>query len=452
MNRFLPALLVLFLTSANAQVVVADMAEGMGCTLYAEAGEAVAGPYLRPELITAARLGAATRVTTHRSATITIDYTGFTPAAQAAFQRAVEIWADHITSPIEIRVKASFGPLDTNVLGSAGPTTFLKLISGATQTWYPLALADKLLGRDYSGSGGTIPYDINAVFSSSFDRFYFGLDGNPGPTQFDFVTVVLHELGHGLGFLGTADVDDGAGTGNSIECNGTAGVGCFGITVGNPPDTDPLIYDRFIEDEAGISILMAGIYANPGPELGALFQSQNLFVDAPEVVRIYGQRPPIYAPTTFESGSSYSHWDEATIRNSSAALMTPAVAPGEAYQDPGNITCAFFKDMGWDLGTGCQLLTTATEVGPNDTSLALDLDGPNPVRHRTALRLRQSEPGPVTVVLYDVLGRRLATLLHESLGTEATMDVDAARLAPGVYRILAQTARGSRALSLTVVR
>ena len=39
-----------------------------------------------------------------------------------------------------------------------------------------------------------------------------------------FVTVVLHEIGHGLGFAGTASVDDGA---NSAECDGVIDNGCF---------------------------------------------------------------------------------------------------------------------------------------------------------------------------------------------------------------------------------
>jgi len=253
-----------------------------------------------------------------------------------------------------------------------------------------------------------------------------------------------------LGFIGSGDVDDGEGTGSSVECNGTAGVGCYGYSSNG--QTYPLIYDRFLEDGAGNPITDSETYPNTSTALGALFQSEDLYVDAPETVRIYGSRPPIYAPTIFEGGSSYSHWDEATVQNSSAALMTPAVGRGEAYQDPGNITCAFFKDMGWTLAPACQLLTTGSEVRPNDAVLTVDLVGPNPLRDRTALRLRQSEPGPVTVLLYDLLGRRLATLMDGVVGTETVVDVDATGLAPGVYRVLAQGARGRRALSLTVAR
>ena len=464
MTRFSVLALALLAAAASAQVAhVHDAAaEGFGCTLYVEDGEAVAGPYLPFDDLDssgARRSGEGTRVTSQGAqATITVTYDiGFTPAAQAAFQRAVDIWANHIASPIEIRVDARFAPLASGVLGSAGPTRIIGLEDSQTLevTWFPIALADKILGRDVTNSDGTpIPFDLRATFNSNRTDYYFGLDGNPGSGQFDFVTIVLHELGHGLGFVGSGDVDDGQGTGNDVECNGTAGVGCVGITSSSSGNTFPLIYDRFLEDAQGTSILNTTFYPNPSVALGNLFQSQNLFNDAPEVVRVYGARAPIYAPVTFDGGSSFSHWDEVTFTQTggSAALMTPRVARGEAYQDPGNITCAFFKDMGWDLGAGCVLITTPTEVGPNDAALALEIAGPNPVRGATALRLRQREPGPVRVVLHDALGREVLVLADGDAGSDLRVRVEAAALAPGVYHVVARGEGGARVLALTVVR
>src|SRR3546814_10660728 len=41
--------------------------------------------------------------------------------------------------------------------------------------------------------------DINSQFSSDFD-FYYGLDGDTPAGQISFLDVVMHEVGHGLGF------------------------------------------------------------------------------------------------------------------------------------------------------------------------------------------------------------------------------------------------------------
>lgn len=41
------------------------------------------------------------------------------------------------------------------------------------------------------------------------DAWYYGLDGLPPGTKIDFVTVVLHEIGHGLGFLSLVDLKTG---------------------------------------------------------------------------------------------------------------------------------------------------------------------------------------------------------------------------------------------------
>lgn len=55
-------------------------------------------------------------------------------------------------------------------------------------------------------------FDIEASFNSGFSNWYLGLDGQ-GSGQFDLVTVVLHELGYGLGFISGEEYDDTDNTG-----------------------------------------------------------------------------------------------------------------------------------------------------------------------------------------------------------------------------------------------
>jgi PA domain len=136
-----------------------------------------------------------------------------------AFQHAADLWGATLDSPVTIVVGAAFDPLPAGVLGSAGPTSVFRDFPGVgfgfypgaefPMTWYSSALADKRAGVDLAGLLGApqgFP-DVGAQFSSN-GNFYLGLDGNHG-TQTDLVTVVLHELGHGLNFLSFVDPTTG---------------------------------------------------------------------------------------------------------------------------------------------------------------------------------------------------------------------------------------------------
>src|SRR5262249_23183612 len=89
--------------------------------------------------------------------------------------------------------------------GSAGSTTVDSDFPNAPYpgTWYGQALTNRLAGIDMDP--GTP--DINATFNSQIDAgcfgpglvWYYGTDGNEGANS-ELLPVVLHELGHGLGF------------------------------------------------------------------------------------------------------------------------------------------------------------------------------------------------------------------------------------------------------------
>ncbi|MFQ5755182.1 MAG: CFI-box-CTERM domain-containing protein [Acidiferrobacterales bacterium] len=136
-----------------------------------------------------------------------------------AFQHAANILAGLLNSPVQIRIDTTMDPLGGSatsaLLGSAGPTFVFRDFTNAPfpLTWYPSALADKLAGMDLNPG----VEDIGASFNSDVDddvvlgttHWYYGLDGNAG-TDVDFVTVVLHELVHGLGFVSLVELGSGA--------------------------------------------------------------------------------------------------------------------------------------------------------------------------------------------------------------------------------------------------
>jgi hypothetical protein len=138
-----------------------------------------------------------------------------------AFQHAANLWGATLTSNVPVRVGASFVPLTCTatgaVLGSAGAYEIFSDFPNAPKanTWYPGALAAKLANADQSDPAN--PH-IVARFNSRLglfpdclpgSAFYLGLDNNFG-AGIDLVTVLLHELGHGLGFQTFTDDETGA--------------------------------------------------------------------------------------------------------------------------------------------------------------------------------------------------------------------------------------------------
>ncbi len=276
--------------------------------------------------------------------TFQVTYNGFSPEAQIAFQAAVDVWASQIQSSVPIRVTANWTTLGPNVLGSAGATWVFRNFPGAplTGTWYPAALAKKLSGSDLT-AGLSDPSDIVANFNGAFS-WYFGTDGNPG-AQFDLMSVVLHELGHALGFSGSMTV--------------TSGVGSWG------PGGFPFVYDVSAINGSSQALVNTSLFPNPSAALGSQLVSNNIFFNGINAKISNGGIPPkLYAPDTWSQGSSFSHLDEVTYPAGNAnSLMTPMIGPGEAIHDLGSIVRGLLIDIGW------------TAVAPTARRTGGDVDG-----------------------------------------------------------------------------
>ena len=110
---------------------------------------------------------------------------------------AAQLWGSILQSQQPIYIAAQFNPLGPNVLGSAGSQTVHANFTNApvTNVWYNAALADAISGIDLAPTS----FDIGSQYSSDFP-FYYGLDDNTPAGQINFLDVVMHEFGHGLGF------------------------------------------------------------------------------------------------------------------------------------------------------------------------------------------------------------------------------------------------------------
>ena len=147
---------------------------------------------------------------------------GVTRGAQRlfVFQTAANIWGNILSSNVTIQVSSQFNALTCDatsaVLGAAGTHALFRNFPNAefTGTWYPGALANKQANSDLDG----VTQDIDAQFNSTLDggtclggeTWYYGVDGNEPATQVELLPVVLHEVGHGLGFAQYGNLSTGA--------------------------------------------------------------------------------------------------------------------------------------------------------------------------------------------------------------------------------------------------
>ncbi|MDT0630494.1 hypothetical protein [Rubrivirga litoralis] len=365
-----------------------------------------------------------------RGASFEVTYTGFSAEAQAAFQAAVDTWSCLIRSDQTVRIAAEWTGLSATTLGSAGPR-LVRNADGlpARDVWYPAALADQLAGRDLEPGAP----DVEASFNSDFPAWHVGLGPTPSD-QFDLYTVVLHEIAHGLGFVGGLSVEDGVGV------------------VGRDDVGGPFAYDLHAEDAFGTPLLDTRAYPAPSVRLAAALTSAVRF-SGRAVRRVRNAPVALYAPPRWLPGGSYSHLDDVAFEPGSRdGLMSPFVARGEAVDRPGDVTCAVLADVGWTLAGACR--AAVGDLAPERGGVEVVRTGPNPFRSRTSLRVVSAAAGLARAVLVDVRGRRVADLGTTAVLPERPFEVvvEAAGLATGVYVVDLRVGAGRVAVPLTVVR
>ncbi len=262
----------------------------------------------------------------------------FPEQAKDAYLRAVARWASILPSDQEIDVTAAWEQLpagaapDPGLLGFAGPGG---LVTEDTAPGYvsPIVLVEARERRDINQGAA----DIDSGFNRAQRAWWFDAEPPP-PDQIDFETIVLHELGHGLGFLGSAGQDRPSAP----------------LTLGFPAaDGGRLLthWDANVVRRSGQGTDLLTSYANPSPPLTNALESDELFWDGPLGVRgNAGVRPKLFAPASygFEAGESFSHLDEQAYPvGTPNALMTPFLAAGERITSPGTIAIGILADLGW---------------------------------------------------------------------------------------------------------
>ena len=262
------------------------------------------------------------------TADIQVTYFNFPDNAKKTFEYAVSIWENLVESPVPIRIRASWESLGSKVLGSCSATDFFRNFEGVPQMnkYYSIAATEKIMGKELNGNN----YDIEASFNKDI-KWYLGTTGVTPDTMYNFVSCVLHEITHGLGFSGF------------FYTSGTKG------GYGRSTDKNPSAFDSYIEIANGRRLINPSLFVNPSVEIYNAITSRQLFIGNPIFLNQGAEnRPRLYAPSEFSSGSSVYHLDETLYpAGSGNSLMTPMAGKGEGNHYPGDLTLGILDDIGW---------------------------------------------------------------------------------------------------------
>ncbi|HYQ59378.1 MAG TPA: T9SS type A sorting domain-containing protein [Draconibacterium sp.] len=278
-----------------------------------------------------------------------VEFMNFPENAKPAFLYAISIYENLISSPVPVKVRASWNGMGTNVLANSAPGSMYRNFNGArlSNVYYPVALAEKLAETNLNGSEA----DIECSFNSSIN-WYFGINGDCPSDEYDFVTIVLHELIHGLGFVGFFDIVDNLGT---LD-NGSKA----------PSIYDVLVYNQFNEQLAD-----ENLFTRPSTTLKDQLLSGSLSLKTQGT----SEQVNVYAPKNWNVGTSIYHYPENEFSAGDAnALMSPFIFKGEAIHSPGEKTLNILALMGWksvnfedyeikDFEEPCEKLPVVVQVG-----------------------------------------------------------------------------------------
>ena len=324
----------------NNVIYVTRMADGVLTCAHATAADLDSVDKVQAQVSRAKPVSVRTNLA-QPAAEFIVNYTGFTRDAQAAFQRAVDIWASTLITTVPIEIDANFASVDDlddpeeyeNTLAFIRPSeTWALARIGDQQIAVPIALANQRSERDRDP--GEPDFAMTVIERSDW---YMGLDGRPESNQFDLVSVVLHEISHGLGIVDSFELDDD-------------GNGEYGLRFQNGDERIPTLFDYFIHLRNGDQLIAD--LSSPSIELADAITSIKLFWAGSQTRRANGGRahPMLWAPSEFVVASSIAHLDEdAYPSGTSNSLMTPQIARGEVSQSPGPLLRAMLKDMDYTI-------------------------------------------------------------------------------------------------------
>jgi hypothetical protein len=344
---------------------------------------------------------------------IEVTYVNFPEEAKMAFEYAVSIWEQSISSPVTINVHANWDNLPENILGHGKPSLFYRNFKGTPQTniYYPVALVEKITGREYNCSSEA---DITCSFNQS-KSWYFGTNGKTPESQYDFVTAVLHEIGHGLGISGFFITENGVAQYSNAS-------------------NSPSVYDFFVFNSNQQQIADKSLFPSPSLELTKQLTSNSLTFNY-STENNETPNASIYAPSTWANGVSIYHLKKSDFSvGSPNELMNAHAYKGEAIHNPGVSTLQVLSEMGWkvksneieeNISTGNEPELFAKEnlnIYPNPFSSNLTFEYGN-------FNIQTS----VDITITDLTGKIVFREKMNDIQYNPVLKIDLSAIKPGIY-------------------
>lgn len=352
-------------------------------------------------------------------ANITVTYLDYdqdsqwTQEAKDAFEAAVVIWEQTVFSPMEIRINAYYLSFETKMafelkdeisfwvntdfimnFGSPSPEYFV-------QHKYPPSLAEKLHGSFLSWNNGSSHFSVYMDNETpwDFDEAY-----NPSQYHHDFISRVLREIAHGLGFQTSA---------------------YFSPQLGQPShQLIPYILDRYTVTSTGTPLnSISQSFSGP------ILTGNDMYCNGTQAVSANsGAWPRLFAPSIWKR-HSISTWDSNQFSSTDPdALLDGKRPPFSAqsfHRQIGGVTKGLMADIGWDLEpiNGIQDWVHSQEF----------LLFPNP-SNNGVFHLSCANEG--SFAIYDISGK----LLHqENFPANAITIIDLFEYVNGIYLIHVNT-------------
>ncbi len=355
----------------------------------------------------------------YSQATFTFTNSGTTPQMDSAINYAGSIWGEYLISSVPIKVNLYY-------LNMFGATLAICIPNGerdfstapVDSVWYPSCLANSLDGVELNPGEA----DMNIFFDNTHN-WYFGTNAICPAGHYDFVTTLLHEIGHGLGFLSLAQMTGDTGSFGMITADDLLPL----VTTFPFPDLQGKhsIFSHYMQNGTGQSLVDTTLFPNPSIVLGNQFKSNGVYFAGPlAMAQNSGNPVRIYAPVTYASGSSMEHLNESTFPPSNPnTLMTPFEGMSEEHHAPGPLTIAILRDIGWNIVPGIGIENVLT-----DSRIHVF---PNPVEDFANIRLEESVEN-LPLELMDMSGKIvLSTRFTSAKGVYTQVDLSG--LTKGIY-------------------
>lgn len=185
--------------------------------------------------------------------------------------------------------------------------------------FFPTAVQYKILtGEDANGDEADGGIDWNFAYN-------WALGDTVGADQFDFRTVMMHELMHSLGFSSRL----------------------------RPPGENPgqswTTFASLIVTSDGRPVFGSDFSWDTGFDANLVGGDGGLYLGGAAAVAAYGRYVPLYTPDPWSSGSSGSHLDDDTFSGVYKLLMTAHVNAGPGVRVLSPIELGILEDMGYSV-------------------------------------------------------------------------------------------------------